>query len=292
MKRLKHWAIAPAVLWLFSLLPFPVLAADDISIRELGKLLAAVKADPNDARSHFKLGVLYIEQGSLEEAVTEFKEAIRIEPKQAESHYNLGLLYGQTGQMEEAIHELIETVTLRPDDADAHQFLSALYQKKGLKQFAVREMGEAVRLSPNDIEARMTLADLMAEEDDLKGAIRQYQEVIQKDPNHYEARYNIGVLYGKRALRGTADSSGVIPLDALDFTDYAQLAIEQFEVALRIRPNETQAHYNLGLVYLYAGKIEKAHEEHGVLNGLDPSLGEKLSEKIKAVTSKEGAHVH
>lgn len=271
-----------------------VLAADDSAIREMGVLLSAVKANPDDADAHFRLGVIYTEQDSFDQALSEFKEVLRIKPKLAEAHYNLAVLYDQKGLEEEAVHELIETVTLRPDDADAHLLLAGLYKRQRHDDFAAKELSEVVRIRPDDIETRLTLAELFAKLDDLKGAIRQYQEIIRIDPNHASAHYDLGVLYGKKALRGTGDTEGVIPGDAFkgDFTDYDQLAIEQFQEALRIRPDNAQAHYNLGIAYLYAGKLDKTHEEHGALEGLDPGLGEKLSEKIKAVTSSEGAHVH
>ncbi len=275
----------------------PVDAASDASIREIGTLLLAIKANPDDAVAHFKLGVLYVEQNAPDMAIAQFKETVRIKPAQAEAHYNLGLLYHEKGMEEEATHEIIEVVTARPDDADAHLFLAGIYADRKEDDFSIKELSEVIRIRPGDIGARMILGSILAKKNDLNNGIKVFEEAVKIDPENAQAHYDLGVLYGKKALRGSGvDSDGSLPAGALaskgDFTDYNKLAIDQFQEVIRIYPKDPQAHYNLGVAYIYAGKIAKAHEEHGLLTGLDHDLGDNLADKIKAMTSQEGPHVH
>ena len=49
--------------------------------------------DPEGAERDFSLGMAREEEGKLDEAVLEYRMAIAIDPNDADTHYNLGLVY-------------------------------------------------------------------------------------------------------------------------------------------------------------------------------------------------------
>jgi tetratricopeptide (TPR) repeat protein len=53
-------------------------------------------------------------------------------------------------------------------------------------------------------------------------------------------------------------------------------AIEAFKQAIRINPNDAEAHYGLGMTYYVANDISSALEEYKILKNLNPELADEL----------------
>ena len=71
-------------------------------------------AYPGEANMHTCLGYVYREQGKLDEAVTEFREAIRLDPNDESARAYLGCIYHEQGKLDEAITEFREAIRLDP----------------------------------------------------------------------------------------------------------------------------------------------------------------------------------
>src|SRR5687768_9059850 len=67
--------------------------------------LAQEKSDPNEAARHFDRGYLLAQQGSLEAAIAEFKQAHALSPHPSVL-YNLGQAYAASGRAVEAVQTL------------------------------------------------------------------------------------------------------------------------------------------------------------------------------------------
>jgi tetratricopeptide (TPR) repeat protein len=69
---------------------------------------------------------------------------------------------------------------------------------------------------------------------------------------------------------------------ALDLAqnDHYEDAIRAFKASLRADPDDVDAHYSLGLMYLLIGNKGAALEEYQVLKRLDDSLGKRLLDFI------------
>jgi len=75
----------------------------------------AIDINPRYALAYLNLGILYLEQGLLEElekAEEFYKEAIRIIPRFAEAHYNLGILYFRQNRLIGARRHLLKFLTI------------------------------------------------------------------------------------------------------------------------------------------------------------------------------------
>ena len=90
-----------------------------------------VQPPSKEAVEHYEKGGVLYDQGSIDAAIQEFREAIRICPKFAEAHSNLGLALKEQDRTDEAIAEYNKAISLRPDLAEAHNNLAvALYFKE------------------------------------------------------------------------------------------------------------------------------------------------------------------
>ena len=77
-----------------------------------------------------------------------------------------------------------------------------------------------------------------------------WENSVVKSPNNARARVNLGVAYN---LKGWPDR-----------------AIEQFEIALRLKPDAADIHNNLGIAYAKKGWFDKAFGEHRAALKLKP----------------------
>lgn len=71
----------------------------------LTEFRASVAENPNDAVSHDYIGVILGESSQLDQALAEFEQAARLQPTLPDPHFHLGLAYRRTGQVNQAIAE-------------------------------------------------------------------------------------------------------------------------------------------------------------------------------------------
>jgi tetratricopeptide (TPR) repeat protein len=104
-------------------------------------------------------------------------------------------------------------------------------------------------------------------------AAAKYEQVLKEDASHIPSRFNLAVCYSKlgkldeaiSAYRTLIEQNGAI-YEArvnlailLEQTDKRAEAGEQFEKALAIRPDDTQAQLNLATFYLRGNESDKAY---------------------------------
>ena len=107
---------------------------------------------------HFRYGDVLVEQGKMDEAAAEFREAIRIDPNLAEAHVYLGTILGHQTKLDEAIAEFREAIRIEPNLAEAHAYLGKVLGHQGKLNEAARSLRTAVsaqaRKCPGPLQSR------------------------------------------------------------------------------------------------------------------------------------------
>lgn len=67
------------------------------------------------ALAHFKLGMAYIDTGSLDEAIREFQTSLELLPDQPQSYYGLGAAFDKKGMPDEAVKYMEEYLRREPE---------------------------------------------------------------------------------------------------------------------------------------------------------------------------------
>ena len=158
----------------------------------------ALKFDPDYAPAYYNLGVAYAEQGRIDEAVKEFKTAIRLMPSYANAHNNLGNVYAEQGYIDEAIKEYKTALKFDPDYARAYYNLGVTYAEQGRIDEAVKEYKTAIRLNPAYANAHNNLGSVYAEQGRIDEAISELKTAIALKPDFVAARNNLEILYEKK----------------------------------------------------------------------------------------------
>src|SRR5262245_4207303 len=96
------------------------------SLHQAGRLAAAevlyrqvLCVEPNEPRALHLLGLIAMQRGNYEVAVSEISCAIAAEPDFAEAHYHLGIALKMQGRLDEAIASYNRALEVNPDFAEA-----------------------------------------------------------------------------------------------------------------------------------------------------------------------------
>jgi len=117
-----------------------------------------LKAD--DAKTHYNLGVAFVRENRLQEAIEHFREAIRLKPDYGEAYNNLGVCLGNQGAMKEALQAFEQALKIEGAAADAHYNIAVTLEKAGQLDQALPHFEKAVAIKPSHEAAVESLARL------------------------------------------------------------------------------------------------------------------------------------
>lgn len=140
-------------------------------------LLAAIAADPDDARAHYHLGLAYSHLGVRAGAVKQFENAVRLDPREARYHAGLAHAYREAGDADGALRQLEEAARLDPREPNYHVGLAGLLLDRGAVTQAVEPLRRAAVLRPHSAEIRLLLATVLERTGDRGGTRREYEEI-------------------------------------------------------------------------------------------------------------------
>src|SRR5262249_12408085 len=86
---------------------------------------------------------LLLQQGRVEQAAEQFREAVRIDPAYAKGWVNLGVVQARQGQASDAEQSYREALRLQPGFAEAHENLSRVLAQQGKAEEAARHHPQA-----------------------------------------------------------------------------------------------------------------------------------------------------
>ena len=161
------------------------------------RALAALKAYPNLAGAQRILGLVYLQQGNVDRAISVLEASLRNEPFHPEALTNLAFAYFQAQNVGLAM-ELIETCRrLHPDYKPALLQEGVMRLGQPGSEMAVDVLREAVEAFPNLPGPRNNLAVALARVGDRAGAREQLEKLLEMDPRNFSALFNVGALFAQ-----------------------------------------------------------------------------------------------
>ncbi len=127
----------------------------------------------------------------------------------------------------------------------------------------INNLEEVVKNNPENHEALLNLAHMQNDNGFYDKAVIKYEEYLKLHPENADVIVDLGVCY-------------------FELKKYEK-SISVIESALKINPTHQIAHFNLGIVNLSNGNINKAKEWWGKARDLDPNsnIGMKAEELLK-----------
>jgi tetratricopeptide (TPR) repeat protein len=231
---------------------------------------AAAHLDPSEDNL-FNWGSEMLLHRTYEPAITIFQKGVELYPKSPRMQIGLGLALYSRGKYDDAIRSLLTAADLKPNDPRCYVFLSEAYNSSPLQADAVTQrFRRYAELEPNNALAQYYYAVSLWKgkrvEDpgtDMSTVEALLRRAIALDDSLAEAHMQLGDLYA-------------------DERKYEE-SIPQYERALALNANLTDAYYRLGTDYVHTGEKDKAQRELAIY--------QKLRAEHLAEVEKERAEV-
>ena len=137
------------------------------------------------AVKHIARGDALRDQGKLEEAIVEYREAIRLDPADAQLWIRLGQVYARMGRGEDALNSLERGLEVDPGNAGILNDMGWLYAT--VEPSALRDPAKALAYAQRAVEASggtdANILDTLAE---AYYANRQFDEAIETEERALE----------------------------------------------------------------------------------------------------------
>jgi len=196
------------------------------------------------AKERLATGRLFLQEGRINEAISELSSAASLDPKLSEAHNLLGVAFAQKGMQDRAKESYERALKSEPQDAETlNNFGFSLYQS-GNYRAAVDRLKRASKLAPYDERILNNLALALCRMGKFEEAYKNF------------ARAG-GPLNGNLNMARMMERFG-----------REDNAITYYEAARQVDPNCSFALRRLTDLYLRVGKTQESQEAHNALTSI------------------------
>ena len=200
--------------------------------------LKLMETHPTYADAYYRLGIIYLGQGKIEQAISRFQQAVDSNPDYTEARIKLGISQGFAGRYDEAERNLVHILEKRPTFADIHYYLGIVHASNKQIPMAVQDLEKAVTINPAYKDAVLKLGVLYCQQQEYNLALNMLERASRLDPPDQdllalvEAGQDIIAAYGEK-------SSDLVPLFAsyVGNSDQIDELVKGFVTHLSISPN-------------------------------------------------------
>ena len=126
---------------------------------------------------------------------TLFTHALAVTSNNDVALNNLGIIFLDKGQLDDAISKLQAAIDLRPENGPAHDNLAKAFLKKGRVAEAMVHYRKLLEIEPENVEAANTVGTALIQQGHVKEAIDQWQDVLAIQPENGNAASNLAWVF-------------------------------------------------------------------------------------------------
>lgn len=238
---------------------------------------------PQSADLFLRRGQEFYAMEQYKAAIKDLTKAIDLDPHLFEARQTLADAFLQDMQSRMALETLEESVEIHPDSV--HGYLKLAEFQLILKRYdeALRSLSTVQTLDPNNADAYFISGMLFKEVGDTSKAIYQFQMATRENPKLADAWINIGQLLeaakDPEAIRYFNAGLLVAPENKVLLRALAQYLARQgdfshakstYEALLYVDSDDSEAYYDLGLLYLEEDSLEHAQKHFNYAIKTDP----------------------
>lgn len=234
--------------------------------------LALIEQGDNVVEALHHLGLLYAEEGKLNEARQCLERAMAIAPETLALYLHLANVYKAQGAYQQAVQALLKAIKASPRCTAAFNNLGTVYYAQGRFQDAVNAYHSAIALQPSYIDAYFNLGLSLAKLHQHQQAMDAFLAVIELSPKHVGAHFHMGcLLMQQREFRLALDYFWAIARDCpFHFETQANMATcylklgqlddakSHYQQALALKAEDVSIVFNLGVIFMQQGSPEQA----------------------------------
>ncbi len=126
---------------------------------------------------------------------TLFTHALAVTRNNDVAMNNLGIIFLEKGRLDDAISNLQAAIDVRPENAPAHDNLAKALLQKGQVAEAMVHYRKFLEIEPDNVEARNTLGTALIQQGRLREAIGQWQDALAIQPENGNAASNLAWVF-------------------------------------------------------------------------------------------------
>lgn len=274
----------------------------------IGGLRRLAKNHPSSFDVNYQLGTILAAQEKPSQAIPYLTKAMRLRPENAGSHFKLGLAHGLCGHIPESVYHLQKAHEIDPEDNRILIYLNLAVNKANqrgidvnirLKKIdeiehvceepEIKNLAELITKEPEFVLAFFDLPQTGMDEQLFSLLLQIILTALEEHPEYADLHYHCSCIYqrlGKinRAIEESEQAvrinprylRGLIQLGNLySQTNQNSRAIDRLKIALANGANYADVHYTLGNLYKQQGQVYEAlnHFQRALLinKGMKPA---------------------
>jgi tetratricopeptide (TPR) repeat protein len=227
------------------------LAATDTTSNEIEKLLDEINqkivSDPNNVNFYHQRAYIHYRAGNFEAALKDIDRCISLDSTQAAFYFTRGEIYFSKLNLEEAKNAYLKCSELNPKDWQSQYKIGRIFFLIKNFQKALEHTNNALKINKNIAEIYYQKGEIFEELKDSAKAVSSFQTAIEQDPNYYDAYIRLGILFANRKDK---------------------MALQYYNSALQIQPDNIEALYNKAYFCQETGLYDEALNTYDTIIGL------------------------
>lgn len=219
-----------------------------------------VNKDRNNAVGYHLLGLVYLEQGRIDEARSNFRRVIELNRDFFQARIQLARIDFALDNPNSAVNHLNSILNRDESYIPAYELLYDYALSRGDDIRAERYLSTAISANPEIITPRIKLIEYYYELNAFQRAIRRAEQLIEKFPEYSIANFLLGKGY---LLSGRIDD-----------------AIELLQKSIEIDPETRDSHLLLSEAFISKGRISEARK---VLESGMPFVEDRVPLILKSI---------
>ncbi|UCF81760.1 MAG: tetratricopeptide repeat protein [Acidobacteriota bacterium] len=231
-------------------------------------------SEPPEAEAYvnlYRLAVLRFQEGKLDEASYNYRQALEQFPAHAESHYGLGLCHLSQGEYKEALESFELALHHRPDYDEVYISMGIVHSELGEREKAEEVLHKALDSPSMQITglANYHLGLLQLEADEYERAYYSFRKALSDYPDAV-------LVHAKMA-------------EALERMGRNEEALEYYLEALEGEPGSAEYTYKVALVHFRLNHRAEALEyfRKTLIMAPNSEYGERAFEFLKMLGERE-----
>lgn len=250
----------------------------------IDNLTSAIQATPDDPSLYLKRSEIYYERKAYDQAVQDLARVMKLDSTNLKAHHLLADVYLDSYQSALALQTMQRAAMLYPDSINTKLKLSEF--QLILKQYdgALSTLADIMKIHPGDPEALFMLGMVYRDQGKTDLAIGAFQSAVERNPEMSEAWVILGDLmdrthnplaiqYFDNAIRVAPNNVAAWHAKAYYFqnNDKIDEALKIYRHIHTLDAQYPEAYLNAGILLMYRDSLDTAMKELNILNGIDPA---------------------
>jgi predicted Zn-dependent protease len=243
---------------------------------------SAVRLEPKNFQAVTMLGMAYFGAKMYREAADTLELSVAQQPENVQLRFNLAQSLVFSSQYERALKQFDALRQLAPASSAVHVLLAEAYDGLSRSDEAIEELKAAIAKSPSEPNLHFAIGYIYWVQHRDDEAEREFQIEAERDPKNAQPLAWLGDIQIRRneiqkakvlLEKALALDPGlrIAHLDlAIVFTETRQTdrAIAELKEAIRLGPDQVDAHYRLARLYRASGRVADANRELAIVKEL------------------------